>query len=120
MCPPTAHLIEPGDVDAIVAVVLAEFDVLGEGRLAVIAPATQVGGLQRALASALPAGAVASGSGALDAPIGVLAVSQAKGLEFDSVRAGRASPHSRGVCSGCERPLRRADPPNSAASSRPQ
>jgi DNA helicase IV len=83
--PPTAHRIEPGDVGAIVAVVRAELDALGEGRLAVIAPAAQVGELQRALAASLPPGVVASGSGALDAPVGVLAVSQAKGLEFDTV-----------------------------------
>ena len=78
-------MVEPGDVGAIVDVVRAEFDVLGEGRLAVIAPAAQVGDLQLALAAALPAGIVAAGSGALDAPVGVLAVSQAKGLEFDAV-----------------------------------
>ena len=83
--PPTAHRIEPGDTDAILQVVRAELDVLGEGRLAVIAPAAQVGALQGALAASLPPGVVASGSGALDAPVGVLVVSQAKGLEFDAV-----------------------------------
>ncbi|MDQ1463736.1 MAG: hypothetical protein QOC73_677, partial [Actinomycetota bacterium] len=41
--------------------------------------------LHRALASALPDGVVASGTGALDAPVAVLAVNQAKGLEFDAV-----------------------------------
>ena len=37
------------------------------------------------LSASLPAGLVATGSGALDAPVGVLTVSQAKGLEFDTV-----------------------------------
>ena len=83
--PPTAHRIQPDDVDAIVALVRAEVDELGEGRLAVIAPADQVGALQLALSASLPAGMVATGTGALDAPVGVLAVSQVKGLEFDSV-----------------------------------
>ena len=83
--PPTAHRIQPGDVDAIVALVRAEVDELGEGRLAVIAPVDQVGALQLALSASLPAGMVATGTGALDAPVGVLAVSQVKGLEFDSV-----------------------------------
>ncbi len=83
--PPTAHLIEPGDVGAIVAVVRAEVDELGEGRLAVIAPAADVGELQAALSASLSPGLVATGSGALDSPVGVLTVSQAKGLEFDTV-----------------------------------
>ena len=67
------------------AVVRAELDGLGEGRLAVIAPASQVRDLQLALTASLPRGSVAAGSGALDAPVGVLAVSQVKGLEFDAV-----------------------------------
>jgi len=83
--PPTAHRIEPGDFGAVARVVGAELDNLGEGRLAVIAPAAQISDVLAALASSLPAGSLASGSGALDAPVAVLAVNQAKGLEFDAV-----------------------------------
>jgi DNA helicase IV len=82
---PSAQAIEPGDDAAVVAVVQAELGVLGAGRLAVIAPAAHLARLRAVLALALPAGVVASGSGALDAPVGVLTVSQVKGLEFDSV-----------------------------------
>jgi DNA helicase IV len=83
--PPSAQTFTPGDDDAIVAAVKTELDVLGEGRMAVIAAPLQVPALHRALASALPDGVVASGTGALDAPVAVLAVNQAKGLEFDAV-----------------------------------
>jgi len=83
--PPSAQAIEPGDDDAVVALVRAELDVLGAGRLAVIVPAAHLARLRAVLTLALPAGVVASGFGALDAPVGVLTVSQVKGLEFDSV-----------------------------------
>ena len=83
--PPSAQTFTPGDDDAIVAAVVAELDVLGEGRMAVIAAPAQVPALHRALAAALPDGVVAAGTGALDAPVAVLAVNQAKGLEFDTV-----------------------------------
>ena len=82
---PSAHAIKPGDDEAVVALVRTELGFLGEGRLAVIAPAAIVARLHAALSAALPAGLVASGFGALDAPVAVLAVNQAKGLEFDSV-----------------------------------
>jgi DNA helicase IV len=82
---PSAQAIEPGDGDAVVALVRAELGVLGAGRLAVIAPIEQLERLRAVLTLALPAGVVATGSGALDAPVGVLAVHQVKGLEFDSV-----------------------------------
>lgn len=82
---PSAHAIKPGDDEAVVALVRTELGFLGEGRLAVIAPAAIVARLHAALSATLPAGLVASGFGALDAPVAVLAVNQAKGLEFDSV-----------------------------------
>jgi DNA helicase IV len=80
---PTADAIEPGDDSAVVALVVDEREVLGEGRLAVIAPVALVRRIYDALAVALPAGVVAAGG--LDAPISVLSVTQAKGLEFDAV-----------------------------------
>ncbi len=83
--PPSAQTFTSGDDDAVVAAVVAELEVLGEGRMAVIAAPSQVPSLHRALAAALPAGVVAAGTGALDAPVAVLAVNQAKGLEFDAV-----------------------------------
>jgi len=83
--PPTAHWIERGDVGAVAAVVGGELELLGEGRLAVIAPAALIADLHEALVASLPAASVAAGSGALDAPVAVLAVNQVKGLEFDAV-----------------------------------
>jgi DNA helicase IV len=82
---PQAREFVSGDDAAIVAGVQAELDLLGEGRLAVIAPAGLVEPIQAALAAALPAGSVARGAVALDARVAVLEVNQAKGLEFDTV-----------------------------------
>jgi DNA helicase IV len=83
--PPSAHAVSPGDDEAMAAVVRAEVELLGEGKLAVIAPPALVADVHRALAAALPDDVVAVGTGALDAPVAVLAVNQAKGLEFDAV-----------------------------------
>jgi DNA helicase IV len=82
---PTALAIEPGDDAAVVALVDAERDFLGDGRLAVIAPAALVDRLHGALSAGLPAGVVAASTGLLDAAVAVLAVHQVKGLEFDTV-----------------------------------
>jgi DNA helicase IV len=85
---PTAHEIKPGDVDVMASLVRAELDALGDGRLAVIAPAAQVTGLRAALVAALPDGAVAAGTTAalaLESRVAVLPVNQVKGLEFDTV-----------------------------------
>ncbi len=82
--PPTAHTIESGDVGAFAALVAAELESLGGGRLAVIAPGALIDDLQIALRATLPAGSLAAG-GALDTSVAVLAVTQAKGLEFDTV-----------------------------------
>ena len=86
--PPTAHRIERGDLGAAAAVVGAELEILGDGRLAVIAPTALINELRVALIASLPAGSVATAdvaAGALDAPVAVLAVNQVKGLEFDAV-----------------------------------
>jgi DNA helicase IV len=73
--------------------VAAELAAVGDGRLAVLVPAAraeEVGvalrraGGGRLLAADLPAGA-AHASSVLDAPVAVLAVADAKGLEFDAV-----------------------------------
>jgi DNA helicase IV len=74
--------------------VAAELAAVGDGRLAVLVPAAReeavvaalrrVGG-GRLLAAEPPAGAAAHAPSVLDAPVAVLAVADAKGLEFDAV-----------------------------------
>ena len=69
-----------GTLAATVATVAAaERESVGEGRVAVICPAALVD----ALRAALPP--VPEGAGVLDVPVALLAVDQAKGLEFDAV-----------------------------------
>ena len=65
--------------------VRAELELLGEGRLAVITPRALVNTVFGELSAQLPAGTVARGAVALDAPVAVLSTSDAKGLEFDAV-----------------------------------
>ncbi len=68
------------DLAATVATVAAaEHESVGEGKVAVICPAALV----EALRASLPP--VPEGAGVLDVPVALLAVDQAKGLEFDSV-----------------------------------
>lgn len=62
----------------------------GDGRLAVLVPASRLAELGEAVNAALPGTAVgepdeAAGPVTLDSPVVVLSVRQAKGLEFDSV-----------------------------------
>jgi DNA helicase IV len=64
--------------------VAAEAAAVSGGRLAVLVPASQAHALGRQLATALPETASA-GPAALDAPIAVMTVPEAKGLEFDAV-----------------------------------
>ena len=66
-------------------VVAAEAAEAGDGKVAVIVPAGRVEELGRRVAAALPGTAVDEGPAALDAPVAVLTVAQAKGLEFDAV-----------------------------------
>jgi DNA helicase IV len=71
------------DAGAVERAVSAEWEVLGGGRLAVITPREGFGQLSADLRARM---ALAdSGGGDLDAPVVVLDVGQAKGLEFDSV-----------------------------------
>ena len=66
-------------LDVVARVAAAELESVGDGKVAVICPA----GLGDTLRPALPP--VPDGAGVLDAPVALLAVDQAKGLEFDSV-----------------------------------
>jgi DNA helicase IV len=71
----------PG-LDRIAPVVDAELAELGDGgRLAVIAPASRIADVARAVPGAVPGDQAES----LDAPVALLTVGQAKGLEFDRV-----------------------------------
>jgi DNA helicase IV len=73
-------------LDRLDAVLVDEAAMLGEGRLAVIAPAARVAGLAAEVRAALPALAVAVGDEPdLESPVVVLSARQTKGLEFDSV-----------------------------------
>jgi DNA helicase IV len=63
----------------------AEVAVVGDGRVAVLVPGAEAAPVGGRLAEALPGTAVASGPEALDAPVAVLTVTEARGLEFDSV-----------------------------------
>jgi DNA helicase IV len=66
-------------------VVAAEAAAVSGGRLAVLVPAGQAEALGRRIVAAVPELAVASGPAALDAPVAVLTVTEARGLEFDGV-----------------------------------
>ena len=72
-------------LDRVAPVVSAELDEMGQtgegGRLAVIAPAARIEDMARALPEAVPGDRAES----LDAPVALLTVGQAKGLEFDRV-----------------------------------
>ena len=69
------------EVARVAAEELAELTASGEGRLAVIAPGARTAGLAAAIPLAVPG----DRAEALDAPIALLTVAQAKGLEFDRV-----------------------------------
>jgi len=65
--------------EAVARVTAEERHALGEGKVAVICPASLVEPLQPLLPP------VPEGAGVLDAPVALLTVGQAKGLEFDAV-----------------------------------
>ncbi|MDP9395665.1 MAG: ATP-binding domain-containing protein, partial [Actinomycetota bacterium] len=84
--PPTAHPCSPrAVVDVVAAVVRRDRDELGGGRTAVLSPYDELAELLRGLRAELGAATVGSGPEAVDAPVAVLTVPEAKGLEFDSV-----------------------------------
>jgi DNA helicase IV len=68
-----------GLVDAVAEVAAAELAAVGDGKVAVICPASHLDDLRRVLP------AIPEGAGVLDVPIALLSVDQAKGLEFDAV-----------------------------------
>jgi DNA helicase IV len=67
------------------AVVTGEAAAVADGKVAVVIPAARAEELGRLLVAALPAATAAQGPAVLDAPVAVLTVTQAKGLEFDAV-----------------------------------
>jgi DNA helicase IV len=67
------------------AVVAAEAAAVGDGRLAVLVPAGRAEEAAEALAPTLSAATTGQGPSVLDAPVAVLTVTEAKGLEFDAV-----------------------------------
>ncbi len=75
-----------GSLDDLASVLAGEAEVLGGGRLAVIAPAGRVNELAAEVRAALPDLAVAVGDEPdLESPVAVLSARQSKGLEFDAV-----------------------------------
>jgi DNA helicase IV len=82
---PVAQQITRGDPAGVAQAVRAELELLGEGRLAVITVRGAEDALRSALAAELPAGTIGTGTDTLDRPVSVLAVADAKGLEFDAV-----------------------------------
>ncbi|MCU1688842.1 MAG: ATP-dependent helicase [Pseudonocardiales bacterium] len=85
--PPTSERTTAGDelLGAVLAAVRADLVAVDGGRVAVICPRERQGAVADALAAALPAGDVVSGTRVLDAQVSVLTVAEAKGLEFDCV-----------------------------------
>lgn len=84
---PWALQVEPGElVKRLAEVVASEIEDVDGGRIAVIAPTSRVGVVRAALTEALAGDVVGHDDPtALDAPVSVLGVRQAKGLEFDVV-----------------------------------
>ncbi|WP_184617773.1 HelD family protein [Sphaerisporangium krabiense] len=60
-------------------------EIVEGGRLAVIVPAGRAAELGAAITAAVPGAVAGQGADALEAPVAVLTVAQAKGLEFDAV-----------------------------------
>ena len=85
--PPVAQRIPagPAALTDVVDGVRVELSVLGDGRLAVIAPHALADSVFAGLRDAFSSEVVQHGATALDAPVAVLTVADAKGLEFDAV-----------------------------------
>jgi DNA helicase IV len=75
--PPTAELVTGDLTEAVLTAVAAELAAVGDGRLAVLAPAQELPAVAAAVAERF-------GSGA-DGPVSALTPAQCKGLEFDVV-----------------------------------
>jgi DNA helicase IV len=84
--PPWVVQAPPGGVvEAVADAVRRELAAIGDGRVAVIAPAGEAEKLARDLAAALPEATVGDRTSPLDGLVAVLAVAETKGLEFDGV-----------------------------------
>jgi DNA helicase IV len=82
---PWRHEVPAGSLPGAVADLAGkESDSTGAGRLAVIVPASRLDELTQAVATTVP-DVILDEDPALDRPVVVLSVKQAKGLEFDSV-----------------------------------
>jgi DNA helicase IV len=81
------HLrLDPDDLAAgLPGVVAAEAAAVGEGKLALLVPAGRAEELAALVGTAVPAATTRRGPSVLDAPVAVLTVAEAKGLEFDAV-----------------------------------
>jgi DNA helicase IV len=81
------HLgLDPDDLAAALGgVVAAEAAAVGQGKLAVLVPAGRAEELAATLAGTVSAATTRQGPSVLDAPVAVLGVVEAKGLEFDAV-----------------------------------
>jgi DNA helicase IV len=66
-------------------VVAAEAAAVGQGKLAVLVPAGRAEEVAAVLTGTLPVATARQGPSVLDAPVAVLTVTEAKGLEFDAV-----------------------------------
>jgi DNA helicase IV len=83
---PLAHHVRPGEdlAEQVAEVVGKAQAAVGDGKLAVITPEGCYEAVVAAVRSRFP-GEVGTGAAGLDAPIAVLEVTEAKGLEFDAV-----------------------------------
>ena len=70
---------------ALADVVAQEWELAGDGTVAVLTSHADHHAVAVAVAAALPAGVVTATTDALDSPVSVLTVAAAKGLEFDAV-----------------------------------
>jgi DNA helicase IV len=83
---PWALRVDEHDLAARLAEVAAEQSAaVAGGKLAVLVPFSRAAGLAAAIGAVLPAAGIERGPELLSAPVAVLAVSDAKGLEFDAV-----------------------------------
>ncbi|HVU92263.1 MAG TPA: ATP-binding domain-containing protein, partial [Jatrophihabitans sp.] len=84
--PPLSHRVLAGEslADLVADTVASARDTIGDGRLAVLTSAADFESMRTTLAERCP-GQVGVGAAGLDAPIAVLEVGDAKGLEFDAV-----------------------------------
>lgn len=85
---PRSHRVAEGDLAALADIVRQQLASVGDGRMAVIAPAGgpwAAAGIAVALDAAFGPGTVGQGATAIDAPIAVLDPRQSKGLEVDIV-----------------------------------